>query len=95
MRKVPFPEMVAVLPAVNVPETPATTNCETVNVVPSTSLSLVKPFPVSAASSGPDFASFTAAGASFTGVIEIVNVPVSLPPSPSEMVYVITGTAPA
>ena len=93
--KVPTPEIVAVWPALNVPLTPFTVNCVMLNALPSVSLSLSLTLPVILASSGPDFASLTAAGGSFTGVMEIVKVPVSNPPSPSEMVYVITGTAPA
>ena len=38
--------------------------------------------------------SFTAIGESLTAVTVIANVPVSVPPSPSLTVYVITGTVP-
>ena len=61
--------MVAVVPAVNVPETPAIVNCDTVSGPPSGSLSFVKTLPVAGVFSGVIIlSSFTVIGASFTAV---------------------------
>ena len=92
---VPTPGMVAICPAVNVPVTPKTVNCVTVIGLPSGSESFVKTFPEIGVSSGvTKLSSFTVIGESLTAVTVIANVPVSVPPSPSLMVYVITGTVP-
>ena len=70
---VPVPAIEAVLPAGYV--ILFITNCVTVNVFPSTSLSFVNTFPFNRISSGVVVISLTATGASFTGVKLIVTVP--------------------
>ena len=84
---VPTPGIVAGIPTVNGPVTPAIANPVTDKLPPSTSLSLIIRLPVIAGpSSRPVKLSFTAIGASLTAVIVIARVPVSVPPFPSLMV---------
>ena len=61
--------------------------------MPSTSVSLVNTFPVAGVSSATVFVSATATGASFTAVTVIFNGAVAVK-APSEIVTVMTGTAP-
>ena len=90
MRSVPTDGIVAVAPAVNVPATPATVNCVTLKVLPSTSVSLASrpeaALTVSVVSSAIVPVSFVATGASLTGVTAIDSVAVAVPPAPSETV---------
>ena len=65
---------------------PATVNEVTLKVGLSISLSLVKTVPERAASSVPVLVSFTATGASFTGVMLIVYVLEAVAPVASTMV---------
>ena len=78
--------MVAVVPAVNVPDTPAIVNCVTVKVFPSKSVSLVNTFPETGTSSGVVTMSSEAKGASLTAFTTMSNNPESVPPLPSEIV---------
>ena len=84
--RVPTFGIVAVTPAVNVPEIPAILNCVTVIALPSGSVSLVKTLPFIGVSSGPvRLSSFAATGLSFTGVIVIVKLAAAIAPSLSVM----------
>ena len=56
--------------------------------------SLPKSVPVNGVSSVVLNVSLTTIGASLTAVTAIVNVPESVPPFPSEIVYVNTGAVP-
>ena len=80
---VPTFGMVAVCPAVNVPETPAIVNCVTVKASPSKSVSFVNTFPVAGVSSEVVLISSVAKGASFIGLTTMSIKPVSVPPLPS------------
>ncbi len=59
------------------------TNCVTVKVLPSGSVSFVKTFPVAVASSNTVTESSVAVGASFTAVTVNAKSAVSVPPLPS------------
>ena len=59
------------------------TNCVTVKVFPSGSVSLVKTFPVAVTSSNTVMASSVAVGISLTAVTEIDNPAVAVAPLPS------------
>ena len=89
MRNVPTDGIVAVAPAVNVPATPATVNCVTLKVLPSTSVSFASnpdaALTVSVVSSAIVPVSFVATGASFAPLIVIVRTAMSLK-LPSETV---------
>ena len=73
---VPTPGILAVVPALYV--VPLMVKVETVKVLPSRSVSLVKTLPVSGVSSVALTTSSTATGASFTAVTVKFNAPVSL-----------------
>ena len=74
----PTPGMFTIDPAAYV--TPLIVNCVTVKVLPSGSVSLVNTFPETGVSSSVVTTSFTASGASFTGVTIICKSAVSKPP---------------
>ena len=78
--------MVAVCPAVKLPETPAIVNSVILKLFPSISVSLFKTLPETGISSGVTTISFDANGASFTAATTISINPVSVPPLPSETV---------
>ena len=59
----------------------------TTNVSPSGSVSSVNGTKVTGVSSAVVYVSSTATGASFTGVMLIISLAVSVPPFPSEIVY--------
>ena len=77
-----------------VPLIPLILNCVTVKVVlPSTSESFVNTLIVTGESSGVVLlSSFTAIGESFIAVTLMLNVASSVPPLPSLIVYVMSGT---
>ncbi len=75
--------MVAVVPAVIVPVTPAIIKLDRVIGFLSGSLSLSKTLPLIFSFCGEENTSFAAKGASFTSVTESVSVPVAFPPLPS------------
>ena len=90
--KVPTPAIVAALPAVKLPATPATVNWVTLRAAPlSTSLSLastpVAAVVVSGVSSPVVLASATAMGASLVPVMVKVSVVVEVAPAVSRTVY--------
>jgi len=84
---------------VNGPVCPAMLKAVTVAAPPSISVVLARSPPAAATKSEPSSAtllvSLPSTGASLIGVIESVSVDVSVPPLPSETVYVRTGTGPA
>ena len=59
------------------------TNCVTVKVLPSASVSFVKTFPVATVSSKMVCVSSIAVGASLTAATVMAKSPVSVPPLPS------------
>ena len=74
---VPTPGIVAVVPALNVPVTPATVKLVNATV-PSTLVVPVKTLPLTGVSSGVEAVSLTSLNASSTGTIVSVSVEVSV-----------------